>query len=386
MHAGTKTILLTQRGTPLDDAVRELVKLEKFADYNICYISDTLYFAKALSAEKFSCAIVDLDNDGEVADMIRRQVTELPLKYPLLLLGGEPRDVYLGMGHKFGLVDVHSRYVLKTEYFEKTVHSVIKTFALAKQAKSEKSSAAINTKILGLIAHEIRVPLETLRFTQKTLLGLDLDNKARRIVFNSERTVSYMCEYISNFIETARFERCQVTLNEEEFSVCGVVEEVIDLLWPHANVKDIRLVFLPRCNKALTVIGDKKRIRQILINTLSNAIRYTESGVVSCTVYANGRLSFIIRDTGVGMSPERLKTVFHADPDFIISRTSDDHSGGLGIGIALCRKLVALLGGAITVKSKEGMGTIVRFSVPYQRGSSLQKKLEEFERINEVVT
>ncbi len=347
--------------------------------------SDSSFVNQARSGS-VACAIVDFDEDEALASRLRREISESDFACPVLIFSSDAQDVRLWADKEFGAVDVHPPSVIASGYFEKAVLSSIRAYDLQRRARKSAANAAIQTRLLGLIAHEIRVPLETLRFAQKSLLAANLNDEYRRIALNCERTVSYLCEYVSNFIEAARFEQGVPKVCEEEFTLRALVEEVMDLLWPHANIKGIALKLKPKFDKSASVVGDRKRLRQVLVNLIGNAIRYTDCGDVTLTVYHNRRLSFIIRDSGVGMTPERVQTVFYADSDSPAAEAGGEHSSGLGVGVALSRKLLALMRGDLTVKSNPGSGTIIRCSVPCRMMKKPQNNVAKRQEIRELVT
>jgi signal transduction histidine kinase len=119
---------------------------------------------------------------------------------------------------------------------------------------------------------------------------------------------------------------------------------------------------------------------------IGNAIRYTDGGAVTITASLNTQMSFIIRDTGVGMSADQIRTVFYSSPEATVINAGGSHSSGLGIGVALCRKLLELMDGDITVRSKEGAGTVIRISMPYRDSCNTPKKSLMPSEIKELVT
>jgi signal transduction histidine kinase len=381
-----KILFLTGRESELGAAARLLASAKGFGGTPISICETHSTFVKQERRENIVCAVVNFDEDESLAAAVREKIRSKSVAFPLLIFSSNETDAALWSEENCGLIDVHDPSTITSRYFEKCVLAAVETYRLRRQSQKWLRSAELRMQLMGLMSHEMRVPLETLRFALKNLVGSNLSRPSEQIAVNCERTVSYLCEYVSNFIEAARFSKGAATVCEEEFCLYALLEEVTDLLWPHANIKNIALRLKPNFQKDRRIQGDRKRIRQILVNLIGNAIRYTDGGAVTITASLNTQMSFIIRDTGVGMSADQIRTVFYSSPEATVINAGGSHSSGLGIGVALCRKLLELMDGDITVRSKEGAGTVIRISMPYRDSCNTPKKSLMPSEIKELVT
>jgi two-component system, sensor histidine kinase len=179
-----------------------------------------------------------------------------------------------------------------------------------------------------------------------------------------------LADLVNDILDFSKIEEGKMTIEHVPFSPALVVHEVIDLLAPKAKTKGLMVHFDNQIGNALTVAGDPTRVRQILLNLVSNSIKFTDTG--SITVFGQwvasvenpgqGRLAFQIIDTGIGIAPAKLTKLFcmYSQADGTTARKF----GGSGLGLAICKRLVELMGGSISVTSMEGRGSTFTFDLP----------------------
>ncbi|MFZ3285619.1 MAG: EAL domain-containing protein, partial [Telluria sp.] len=227
------------------------------------------------------------------------------------------------------------------------------------------SMALMKAQFAATVSHEVRTPLNGVVGMLDMLKEMSLNKRQGECVevaWNSSRT---LIDLINNILDFSKMEAGKLTLEEVDFDLRKLLEEVIELVAKQAQQRDVELGYLLGPNVPDRINGDALRLRQVLINLVGNAVKFTEHGEVAiCIERAEGEpfgLRFEVRDTGIGISPDQLEHLFEsfaqADP------STTRKYGGTGLGLAICKQLVALLGGAIGVVSALGEGTTFTFVI-----------------------
>lgn len=240
-----------------------------------------------------------------------------------------------------------------------------------------KSANEAKSHFLSNMSHDIRTPMNAI-VGFAVLLEKDADNgeKVREYTRKISASSQHLLGLINDVLDMSKIESGKTSLNVAQFSLPELLEELYSILLPQAKAKQQTFKFHTKDRPAEQLLGDKLRLNQILINLLSNSIKYTQSGgEIDFTVqelpnsssqYAS--LRFVVSDNGMGMSEEFLKTIF--DP-FSRETTSLTNSiQGTGLGMAITKNLVELMGGVIHVTSQQGMGSVftveMSFAIPKQ--------------------
>jgi diguanylate cyclase (GGDEF)-like protein len=237
----------------------------------------------------------------------------------------------------------------------------------------ESRDAAVNmaqmkAQFAATVSHEVRTPLNGVVGMLDMLKETRLNQRQQEFVdvaWNSSRTLIAL---INNILDFSKMEAGKLKLEETEFHLGTLVAEVLELVARPAQQKGVGIGWTIAPDVPERIAGDSLRLRQILINLLGNAVKFTEHGevAVSVALAAVGEdkhfgLSFEVRDTGIGMSDEVRRHLFEAyvQPD----PTTTRRYGGTGLGLAICKQLAELLGGQIGVHSVLGSGTTFTFTI-----------------------
>ncbi|UOG92499.1 MAG: response regulator [Candidatus Thiothrix sulfatifontis] len=233
--------------------------------------------------------------------------------------------------------------------------------AAANQAKSS---------FLATINHELRTPLNAITSLGTLLRLTTLTPKQAEYVTQLEQTSQHMSRLMGNVLDIAKIESNSLELQQEPFQLSIVMRQVHDLTLNQAQKKGLSLVFVGHDTIPETLLGDRLRLTQILTNLLQNALRYTTEGSVTCTVQRHEtpepqqlRLSFSVRDTGIGIAAEKLPTIF--DEFTQAQPTSNLSQDGIGLGLAISSRLVTCLGGKLAVESTVGKGSHFFFTLTF---------------------
>jgi PAS domain S-box-containing protein len=243
--------------------------------------------------------------------------------------------------------------------------------------REAEAAGKAKSEFLANMSHEIRTPMNGVIGLAALLADTPLSTLQHKYVSSIRRSADALLSVINDILDFSKIEAGKLDLEVLDISPRATVEEACDILALRAAEKKLKLAFLPEANVPAFVKGDPGRIRQILLNLIGNALKFTDEGEVVVRCRADKRvegdhtrdiLVFEVEDTGIGIPPERIATLFK--PFIQADSSTTRQFGGTGLGLSISKKLVELMGGDIFVESKPEGGSRFSFFLPLEFSES----------------
>jgi PAS domain S-box-containing protein len=311
------------------------------------------------------------------APLLYKDGKEIPYIFSSRLVSLDNRQYIIGVGvditeRKRAEDEIHrlheqlQRYAAELEY---RVEERTAELAVARDRAEE--SDRIKSAFLATMSHELRTPLNSiLGFTGILLMGLvgPLTGEQEKQLNMVQDSARHLLELINDVLDISKIEAGQIELASDLFDIRTTIQNSIEKIAPLADKKGLT-VFAETAPEVDRIVGDRRRVEQILINLISNAVKFTEQGTVRIESHVEDRwLVTRVIDTGIGIRPEDANTLFapFRQVDTGITRQYE----GSGLGLSICKRLVEAMGGSIRVESEWGKGSRFTFTLPFERTPS----------------
>ena len=335
------------------------------------------------------------DLDGfETAKLIRSRPRSKHT--PIIFLTARAQDEQdTFQGYSLGAVDyifkpfnpdiLKSKVSVFADLFRQSQQLKEQSELLSFQSSELIQSNRLKSEFLANMSHEIRTPMSAIIGMSELLLRSPLDKEQSEYASIILESSQALLTIINDILDLSKIEAGKLNLEVVEFELLNLVEGAASLFAKDAQKKGISLMTYVSSDLPRFFVGDTLRLRQILINLLGNALKFTPHGEIEIWVEAvpdsrtddSLKLRFVVRDTGIGIKPEMIGRLFQ--PFTQVEGGLDRQFGGTGLGLSISKRLVELMGGVIQVESKYGMGSTFSFDLPISVATTKEKELACFD-------
>lgn len=379
--------------TALSSEYRSVYYVNLDENEGVCYRSHSKIDNAIKEGEKFNYLetmkeyaqkyIVDKYMDGFLEfiepDYIRKALKEeriITIRYIVNRKGTMSYEMLrmAGIRNSEGQSVIHEIGMGFTDVDEETRRTLSQRQALSEALSSAENANKAKTAFLSNMSHEIRTPMNAIIGLNSFALKDDsLSPKTREHLKKVEDSAKHLLGLINDVLDMSRIESGRMVLRKEKFSFGKMLDQVKTLVSSQCSEKGLRFDCVTNGEFEKFYVGDDMKLKQVLINTLSNAIKFTDApGNITLSLEETASfddrstLKFTVKDTGIGMSEEFLPKLF----DSFTQENGDRNNkyGSTGLGMAITKSIVDMMNGAISVKSKKGVGTEVEITVTLQKG------------------
>lgn len=336
-------------------------------EFEVKWVSQLEAAIEAFQLDRFDVALLDLGLTDSIG-IATFEKAKKSLNIPIIVLSGMSDEEMAVQAVKLGAQDYLMKGELNTRHLERSICYAIERSQLVLELESakERAEAANRAKnqFLAVMSHEFRTPMNGIMGCLNLLRNENISDESSELLEIMHKCANSQLGLITDVLDISRIEAGKLELSYEEFVLNDLITSVFQVLEYKAKTKGLFLKNVVQNNIPLSLVSDHRRLRQILINLIGNAIKFTDKGGVTLKLEfsSSNELIFEIHDTGPGIPRDKQEIVFL--PFEQVDSTFKRRYEGTGLGLSICKQLVEALGGTISLQSKVGVGSVFRFSLP----------------------
>ncbi|WP_081984073.1 ATP-binding protein [Vibrio caribbeanicus] len=330
------------------------------------------YFSQITGCSSFSCLVGRCIGEGEDLEIVRQNSTYLPVHAVFGEVTINNNNMYVGVINDIS--DRKKNEALKSQYNEELEETVAKRTKELEHAKNQaEAGARTKASFLANMSHEIRTPMNAIiGFSEVLMLSGKIEGESKKqveLILNSAKS---LLGIINDILDISKLESGRFSLEKVCFNLPNAISSALKTLDPLIVEKGLSVSLSIDPQVPSRVLGDPTRLRQVLLNIVSNAVKFTQEGQIDIHIKRaeEGMIHFRVQDSGIGMTSQQVDNIFEA---FVQGDESTTRRfGGTGLGISICKQIIDLMQGKIWVESEYGVGSTFHFVVPFE-------EVEEFD-------